>query len=109
VTRSEILQAVSTIVSLLAFILIATERRLVRRLRDGGAVSAATAIPLAARSVFARFRLSRLQSGGAVLTAGADRFFLDPTGYARYRRSRRKRALAVVAILALVIFAFFWS
>jgi hypothetical protein len=108
VTRTEILRLLSAVVPLLALILLATERRMIRRLRNGGAVSAATAIPLNARSVFARFRLARLRSAGAVVTASADRFFLDADAYARYRRWRRKRALAVIAILLLLALVLLW-
>jgi Mn-dependent DtxR family transcriptional regulator len=92
---------------LLVVALLATERRLVRRLRHAAATSPDTAAPLTVHSFLARFRLARLQRAGAVVAAGSGRFFLDAAGYARYRQSRRRRAI-VVLTAALPILLFLW-
>lgn len=107
-TRSEILRIVATFGWLLAVAMLAAERRIVRRLRRAGATTPDRATTLALWSPVIRLRLARLVRSGAVISSSADRFYLDPDGFARYRRRRRRRALTVLAVLLPLMGAFWW-
>lgn len=107
-TRTEILRVVASVGWVLAVALLATERRLIRRLRRAAAVSPATAVRLPVRSPITRFRLARLRRAEAVVAAGPERFYLDAAGYGRYRRARRRRALTVLAVALPLIVLLWW-
>jgi hypothetical protein len=107
-TRTEVLRVIASVGWVLAVALLATERRLIRRLRRAAAVSPATAVRLQVRSPITRFRLARLRRAEAVVAAGPERFYLDPAGYGRYRRARRRRALTVLAVALPLIVVLWW-
>ena len=94
--------------SFLAAAMVATERRLIRRLRGADAVSPETAIPVPGRSLLVRLRLARLRGAGAVVEAGSHRFYLDAAGYTAYRRVRRRRAILLLAVLLPLILVVWW-
>ena len=84
----------------------AAERRLVRRLHDGGARTPETAQPLPALRHLQARRLDHLKDVGAIVEAAPGRFYVDDEAYAAYRGDRRAVALgialaAVGAALAL--------
>lgn len=106
--RAEILQLTGTIASILAGAMVATDRRLIRRLRGADAVSPETAIPIPARWLLVRLRLARLRGSGAVVESGSDRFYLDVAGYEAYRRARRRRAITLLAVLLPLILVVWW-
>ena len=107
-TRSEILRIVATLGWLAAVVMIAAERRIVRTLQRADATSPDRATSLARWSPVIRLRLARLMHSGAVVSSSADRYYLDPAGFARYRRRRRRRALTVLAVLLPLMGAFWW-
>jgi hypothetical protein len=107
--RSEILRLVGMAGWVLVIALVASERRLLRRLRAAAAVSPETATSLPPfRSPVTRFRMARLQKSGAVVAAGDGRFYLDAAAYARYRRARQQRAFKVIAVASSVMLFLWW-
>jgi hypothetical protein len=103
VTSTEILQLFAGVLFGLAVWSFISERRIMGRLRQAGAISAAAAVPLAIDNPVARFRLLRLLKAGAVVEASTGRYFLHRDAYQRYRDSRRKRVLAAMVILLAVL------
>jgi hypothetical protein len=89
--------------ALLAALILATDRKIVRRLRAAGATSASHAIEFDPPGPVGHARLRRMVSAGAVRETGARRYYLDETGYQAWRVVRRKRALAILGIMAVVI------
>ncbi len=77
------------------------ERRLVRRLREAGALSAGSAVPLGYLRPLERRRLRRLLASGAVQQAG-DAYWLDETRYAARRGSRLPRLVTALLVVAVV-------
>jgi hypothetical protein len=102
-----LLQFFRVVPMLLAVVILRTDRRLLGRLREGGATSPERAIDLGALNPLGDWRLRRLVSEGAFHPSGNGRYFLDEAGYAAYRSRRRRRALVVLAILLLAILAFY--
>jgi hypothetical protein len=89
--------------ALLAALILATDRKIVRRLRDAGAINAAHAVEFDPPGPIGHARLRRMLSVGAVRDTGANRYYLDESGYQAWRVVRRKRALAILAVMAVVI------
>ena len=89
--------------TVMAALILATDRKIVRRLRTAGATDAAHAIELDPPGPVGPARLRRMIAAGAVHEAGAHRYFLDEAGFRAWRASRRKRAMVVVAIMLAVI------
>ena len=89
--------------ALLAALILATDRKIVRRLRTAGAINAAHAVAFDPPGPIGHARLRRMLSVGAVRETGASRYYLDENGYVAWRAVRRKRALAVLAVMAVVI------
>ena len=106
--RTEVLRIVGGVGWMLAITLLATERRLIRRLRDAAAVSPESATPLRISSPIVRFRLSRLRKAGAVVAAGPERFYLDAGAYTRYRHARRRRALTALMVALPLMMLLSW-
>lgn len=107
--RTEVLRLVGTAGWLLIIALLASERRLIRRLRAAAAVSPETAMHLPPpRSPITRFRLARLQKSRAVVAAGHGRFYLDAVAYLHLRRLRRRRAFVVIAVASPVMLFLWW-
>jgi hypothetical protein len=102
-TSTEILQLLAGVLFGLALWSLISERRIIRRLREADAISAAASVALAIDNPVARYRLLRLLKSGAVVEASAGRYFLHRDAYQRYRDSRRKRVLAAMVILLAVL------
>jgi hypothetical protein len=95
--------------TILAALILATDRRIARRLRTAGAVNAAHVVEFHAPGPVGPARLRRMVAVGAVREAGANRYYLDENNFRAWRVVRRKRALAVlaimVALIAILVFA----
>lgn len=90
----------------------AANHRLIRRLREAGAVSPDTAAELAPRSPVEKRRLKDLERRGVIRRAGADRFYLDETELAEWNADRQRRVWLVllIAMVILAVVAFYlWS
>jgi hypothetical protein len=102
------LQFIPPLFVIFAAIVMRTERRLVRTLRNGGALSPETAVPADTDNPIKRWRTARLRSAGVVRSAG-ERVYLDEGGWARYRHNRRKRVLialgVVIALFVILVVA----
>ena len=97
------LQFLAPLFVILAAVVLGTERRLVRALRSGGAVSPETAVPPDTSNAVRRWRSARLRSVGVIRQSG-DRVYLDEGGWERYQRNRRKRIfIALGVVLALFV------
>ena len=107
-TRTDILRLIGSAGWLLVIALVGADRRIIRRLQGAGASDTASAVPLSLGWPMSRFRLRRLRTAGAVVSAAPDRFYLDAAGYRNYRRMRRRRALTVLSIALPLIAALFW-
>jgi DNA-binding transcriptional ArsR family regulator len=108
-TRPDVLRLIGTVAWVLVLALVVPERRLIRRLRAAGAISADTAASIALRPPIARLPLKRLQNAGAVIAATSGRFYLDEAAYDRYRAARRRRAVPVLAVAMLLILLIVWQ
>jgi hypothetical protein len=102
-----LLQIFRVVPMLLAVAILRTDRRLIGRLREGGATSPERAVGLGDLNPLGDWRLRRLASEGAVHTSGDGRYSFDEAGYAAYRSRRRRRAFVVLAVLLLAILAFY--
>ena len=102
------LQAVTPFPAVFAALIIGTDRRIVRTLRNQHALSRDTAVPLPARFGIWRWRVRRLVQRGAVVQVAPDRSYLDEAGWQAYRTSRRRRVLVVLAIVLPVVVLFMW-
>ena len=89
--------------TILAALILATDRRIVRRLRAAGAINAAHAVDFDPPGPVGRMRFRRMLSVGAVREAGASRYYLDENNFRAWRVARRKRALAIVAVIGVLI------
>ena len=90
--------------ALLAAVILATDRKIVRRLRAAGATSATHAVEFDPPGPMGPARLRRMVSAGAVRQAGTG-YYLDEKGYLAWRAVRRKRALTVLAVMVVAIAA----
>jgi hypothetical protein len=99
-----VVQMIAPLASALAAVLVATDRRIVRRLRNAGATTSARALPLDGGSTIERIRLRRMLSVGAVMRH-EEGYYLDEPGFDRWRRTRRRRAVTIVVVLLIVIAA----
>ena len=86
-----------------AAVVLRTDRRIARSLRDEGALSAQSAFPFDPQNGLVRWRFRRLANAGAVRPAEEGRWYLDEAGFAAYRSRRRRRLLKVIAIVVPVI------
>lgn len=107
-TRSEILRLTGGLLWLAAFSLVASERRIVRRLRRSRAVDSASAASLSVWSPLIRLRLAWLLRSGAVVGTATGRYYLDDEAFARYRRRRKRRALTVLAVMLPLLGLVWW-
>jgi hypothetical protein len=107
-TRTEILRVVGILGWAAVIFIIATERRIVRTLRDASALGPETAVDLSTRTRIARWRLARLQRSGAVVGVAGERFYFDPDSYTAYGQRRRRRVLTVLAIVVPLAAAVLW-
>lgn len=98
----DLLQLVAPAVAALAAAIVGMDRRLVRKLRRGNAVSAESAIRPNGLPLLSRWRLSRLTSAAAVRVTANGSIYLDESGWEAYRRRRRVRVLAVLSFAAAV-------
>ena len=101
------LQAIAPFIAILAAVMLRTDRRIVRGLRERGALSPAHAVDLPPRNPMMRWRLARLIGRGAVARTDSGSVYLDERGWHALRSRRRRRALTIIAILvplALVLF-----
>ena len=89
--------------ALMAALILATDKKIVRRLRAAGATSAVHAVEFDPPGPMGPARLRRMLSVGAVRETGANRYYLDERNYLAWRAVRRKRALAVLAVMVMVI------
>lgn len=89
--------------AVLAALILATDKKIVQRLRAAGATSAGHAIAFDPPGPVGRARLRRMVSAGAVRQTSPTRYYLDENGYAAWRAVRKKRALTVLAIMVVVI------
>lgn len=84
---------------LVAIAIVRTDRRMVRRLRDAGALSPERAVPVASGNALRRWRLARLVGGGALRREAGDCYYVDEEGWRAYRRRRRVRVAVVLLVL----------
>ena len=101
----EVLQIAGALLGAFATIATGFEQRIVRKLKNAGAIQAGTAIELGPGNPVSRWRLSRLRHAGAVVAAPSGEVFLDLSAYRALRASRRRLALTLVGVLLVVILA----
>ena len=95
------LSGLGALPALVAALLVATDKRIVRRLRTANATTAERAVRFEPPRPLGPIRLRRMVNAGAVGASGG-RYFLDENGYAAWRRARRTRAVVVVSLLIVV-------
>ena len=89
--------------TIMAAAILATDKKIVRRLREAGATAPGLAVELDPPGPVGPARLRRMISVGAVREAGSKRYYLDEQGYRAWRTVRRKRALVIFGITICVI------
>ena len=103
VSHLELARVVSFPFLLLGMLLLATRRRLVRKLQRAQAYDDASAVVLAGRFPLQRWWQSRLEAEGVLKTVHGGRYWLDRSAWQRYRAVRRRRGLTIVACAALAV------
>ena len=102
------LEFIGLLAPLFAALILRTDRRIVRTLRDEQALSPDRAFPFDPQNAFVRWRFRRLAFGGAIRPAAQGRWYLDEAGLDNYRWARRKRLIAAagvaIAVMATVMF-----
>ena len=88
---------------LFAALILRTDRRIVRQLRQAEAISTDTAIPLGTSNILAGWRLNRLARAGAICQAQPEHYYLEEAGYVAFRKRRRIRVAVVICILIPLI------
>lgn len=83
------------------------ERRVVRHLREAGALSAATATAFTPERRLHRKALAKLQGKGAAKAGPAGTLWLDEPAYAAMRGKRRKLAGAILGATVAALAAVF--
>src|SRR5207247_1957264 len=91
--------SLSLLPTLLAAVIVGTDRRIVRRLRELNALSPEEATALPTWRLLSRWRARRLMGRGALVPVPPDRVYLNEEAWRAYRMSRRRRILIVLAIL----------
>jgi hypothetical protein len=104
------LRAISVIPMLFAALILRTDRRIVRQLREAKAISIESAILLQPPPILGSWRLRRLAGAGAIcLVQPESYYYLEEQGYAAYRKRRRRRAVLVFCILIpLILIVWLW-
>jgi hypothetical protein len=94
---------------LLAALILRTDRRIVRQLREAKASSTSSAIYLNEPHFPGSWRLIRLGNAGAIRQAQSEHYYLDEAGYAAFRKRRRQRVVVVICILIpLLLIMWLW-
>jgi len=101
VSHLELARVVSFPFLLLGMLLLATRRRLVRKLQRAQAYDDASAVVLAGWFPLQRWWQSRLEAEGVLKTVHGGRYWLDRLAWQHYRAIRRRRALTVFVCLML--------
>lgn len=96
----EILQLMTALLTAAASIIMSLEQKLVKRLRRQNATSPEAAVPLPNLRAISRWRLTRLQTAGAVRGAGTDAYYFHEESYRALRRKRVRRAVTVALVIA---------
>ncbi|HEU4996530.1 MAG TPA: hypothetical protein VFT29_17055 [Gemmatimonadaceae bacterium] len=103
------LQALIPFLMILAAVVLGTDRRIVRGLRDRQAQSPGSAASLPTGRFVWRWRLQRLLDHGAVVrVAATDRLYLDEARWQAYRALRRRRILLAIAVVVPLFFLISW-
>ena len=100
--------SLSLLPTLLAAVIVGTDRRIVRRLRELNALSPEEATALPTWRLLSRWRARRLMGRGALVPVPPDRVYLNEEAWRAYRMSRRRRILIVLAILIPVVVYAMW-
>lgn len=103
------LQALRILPLLLATLILRTDRKILRRLREAAATDPQRAIQIERGGVIWNWRLDRLNDFGALGQALPGWYYLDEARWNAYRRKRRGRMLTVLAVLLLVVLLFAWK
>ena len=99
----DVLRTVGPFAGLIAAVLLATRRRVVRQFQSRRAVTPAAAITFQPSSALRRFWVRKLLRSGE-LKRTDERYWLDEEVWAKHRRRRMTSALTIAAI-ALAILA----
>ncbi len=103
------LRAISVSPMLFAALILRTDRRIVRQLRQAKANSIESAILLQTPPILGSWRLRRLAGAGAISLVPPESYYLKEQGYADFRKRRRRRALLVICIMIpLILIMWLW-
>ena len=98
-------ELVALLAPLFAAIMLRTDRRIARTLREEGATTPEGAFPFDPQNALVRWRLHRLAAAGAVKRAAEGRWYLDEAALSAYRWQRRKHLLIILAIVVPLMLA----
>ena len=97
----ELVRVLSFPLLFLAILLLATRRRLVRKLQRAQAYDHLSAVALTGSFPWQRWWQSRLKAVGVLKVAHGGRYWLDRSAWQHYRAIRRRRGLAMLVGMAL--------
>ena len=89
-----------------AAVILARQRRMIRRFRDTGATDPLRACRPEDLGIRRSWLFNRMIDRGVFIPIGDGRYFLDLDGAHRFRENQRLRAL-ILLIVALVLFVLF--
>ena len=95
------LRVLLPLINVAGLVLVASRRRLLRIVREGGGDSADKAVPLEATGIKAWW-LKRLERAGVLKRTSSGRYWLDREAYRLYRRERLVRVLVVLVIVVII-------
>lgn len=94
----EVLQLTAAILAVPAGMFSSIEKKTVGHFKRSDATSPETAVELPPLKKFARWRISRLKSLGAIISTESDRLYLDKAAYSSIRKKRALLAVSFVTV-----------
>lgn len=102
------LPVISPLFAIVPALALRTDRRIVKELRNAGAVTPQAAIPLDGRRLRG-VRIKRLTRAGCLHPVDGDRYYLDVEGWEILRTKRRRRILIAASLGVLIAAVLFLS
>lgn len=98
----EVLQSIGAVCYVIAIVMVATRRRIVRNLERAHAFDENTAIVVDTSRPWRGFMRKRLEADGVLRAVADGRYWLDREAWQHRRAARRRRGLTIAACIFLI-------